>query len=115
MYISSTFIIVGYLSLLFINPVLALSCIGIAYGIFGSLMTPLVVYLVPHRIVATLLGGNRVVKNIAMTIFPVISAYMTTLVHGNLPSVVALLIFGVITLVLTIQIDYLNVFLPESL
>lgn len=51
MYISSIALIIGYSSLLVMPPILSLILIGMGYSIFGTVLWPVLVFLVPERIV----------------------------------------------------------------
>lgn len=77
MFISAACLFIGYSSVMIISPVICLSFLGVAYAIFGAVLTPMVIYLAPHRIAATVLGFGRVIRNATMILFPLVSAYLT--------------------------------------
>ncbi len=50
LFLSAALLFTAYILILNFNPIIPLICLGLAYGIFGSVLWPMVVFLVPERI-----------------------------------------------------------------
>ncbi len=81
--LSGVCLILAFTLFLSYPSVIALIILGTGYGIFGTVLWPMIVFLVPERIFNTALGFISVVQNASMTIFPIILAYIVSTSGSN--------------------------------
>eukprot|EP00330_Aristerostoma_sp_ATCC50986_P002581 CAMPEP_0114586594 /NCGR_PEP_ID=MMETSP0125-20121206/9768_1 /TAXON_ID=485358 ORGANISM="Aristerostoma sp., Strain ATCC 50986" /NCGR_SAMPLE_ID=MMETSP0125 /ASSEMBLY_ACC=CAM_ASM_000245 /LENGTH=271 /DNA_ID=CAMNT_0001782089 /DNA_START=632 /DNA_END=1447 /DNA_ORIENTATION=- len=115
MYLSAVALIGGYFGLLFLPPIMALIMIGFGYSIFGTVLWPVLVFLVPERIVGTALGFVNAVQNFAMTLFPIFLAFLASSSGNNTPGVITLLTCATLSIASVMIMNRLDKLNPVSL
>eukprot|EP00330_Aristerostoma_sp_ATCC50986_P005462 CAMPEP_0114586660 /NCGR_PEP_ID=MMETSP0125-20121206/9816_1 /TAXON_ID=485358 ORGANISM="Aristerostoma sp., Strain ATCC 50986" /NCGR_SAMPLE_ID=MMETSP0125 /ASSEMBLY_ACC=CAM_ASM_000245 /LENGTH=436 /DNA_ID=CAMNT_0001782185 /DNA_START=199 /DNA_END=1509 /DNA_ORIENTATION=- len=96
--IAAISIVCTYIFIQTTAPYIPLILLGLGYGIFGVVVWPVLVFLVPARVTGTIMGIVSLIQNLSMTFFPVILAFLEGKYESNVPGIYCLLFAAILTL-----------------